>query len=109
MRNHPRCPICNHLIDSRMISVRSFRCPHCRELLRETPRPTSAVGRYAIVGAITLGVLTGRISVIGWLLMLFVAYPLVVVLAHRLVILLFGYTLEPVSEAGHIPLGESGE
>jgi hypothetical protein len=72
---------------------------------RDTPRILAAFESRAI----TLGVLTGRISVIGWLLMLFVAYPLVVVLAHRLVILLFGYTLEPVSEAGYIPLGESGE
>lgn len=91
-----------------MISSPSFRCPHCRELLRETPRPASAVGRWAVVGAITLGGLTGRVGGIGWLAIL-VASPVAVALAHGLVILVFGYTLEPVSEGGHIPLGESGE
>ena len=64
------------------------------------------VGRYAIVGAITLGVLMGRIGLIGWMVSL-VVWPLLVVIAHMIVILVFGYTLEPVSESGHIPLGES--
>jgi hypothetical protein len=65
-------------------------------------------GAYVIVGAITLGLLMGVIGWIGWLLLLVVS-PIAVLIAHAMVILAFGYTLEPVAENGHIPLGESGE
>ena len=66
------------------------------------------MARYGVLTAIALGFFTGRYGWIGYILVL-CAYLLALMLANTVVILLFGHTLEPVAEAGHIPLGESAD
>jgi hypothetical protein len=103
------CPLCAGSIEWTIIKGRCVRCPHCGELLREATHADSAVACCGIAGLITLGVLTRQYGLIGWVLILYVAYPLAMILAYTVVTLVFGPTLEPVPHAGHIPLGESEE
>ena len=107
MPPNPTCPACAGLVDWRVIERRSyFRCPHCHELLRTASHGTSALARYGIIGLITLGLLTRHYGWIGWILILYIAYPLAMLLAHAVVIFTLGPTIESVANAGHIPIGE---
>ena len=109
MPSPPTCPVCAARIDARVARlVRAFRCPACDELLRERwPIPGFAAATI-IVSAITLALLEGVIGVIGWLLAL-IALPFAVVLIQAALGHVFGYTLEPATENGRVPLGGSGE
>jgi hypothetical protein len=88
--------------------ISPFRCPQCGEALREIRRGRSVGARAGIVGVITLAMMTGRLGWRGYLGAL-LAYPVVVSAIEAGATAVMGHTLEPVSEGGRIPLGESEE
>jgi hypothetical protein len=101
--------VCESPIDRDQVSIAlTFRCPHCRELLRERRPATGWFGMFVWYGGMTLLWVTGTLGWLGFVLVP-VGYIVLIAIVHAFTVWVFGYTLEPVAEGGRLPLGEADE
>jgi len=104
-----RCPFCSHDLsgsDIRPFGV-VFRCPHCDGDLKIAPSVPQFLPMIAYLGWLIAFASWGIHSVWGLIALALIATMISVSLLSAFVTAVGGVSLDPVSERGPLPLGES--